>query len=235
MQVSAPDVRTALDVDPYTLTRLNLLLAAQLFAALVYGVIFDVTVANFRQFLIPFVWITVGVWAAWHIEPASRTATHELLGATVAGTYFLLVSYLSGLLGPASTPLESITGWSGIGVSWQHSLGWGPVVLYAGDWFSMALVPYQVIGYLALAYLIYAAVLDITKSATAGIVGLVPCPGCAAPLVAPLLAGAAGTSSAFVLLVAYTYEIATIFFVVAVALLYWRPAFQSLPIDVPER
>lgn len=101
-------------------------------------------------------------------------------------------------------------------------------MVYSGEWVAAVFVPYQLVGYLALAYLIYAAVLDITKSAAAGIIGLVPCPGCAAPLFAPLLAGAAGASSAFALLLAYTYEISTVFFVLAVSLLYWRPTVERL-------
>lgn len=77
-------------------------------------------------------------------------------------------------------------------------------------------------------YLIYAAILDLSRSATAGIIGLAPCPGCAAPVLTSLLAGAAGISSAFVLLIEYTYEIATVLFVGGVGLLYWQPTLETV-------
>lgn len=223
------------EFSPYLrpLTVFNLLFTVQLIAAIVYGIVFEVPVSSFRRFLIPFVWITISIMAVWYIKPASQNLKYTLLGATISAGYFLLILYLAGMIGHPTTSLDPVTGSSGIGVEWQRSLGWGPVVLYSGKWFAATLIPYQLVGYLALAYLIYAAVLDITKSAAAGIIGLVPCPGCAAPLLAPLLAGAAGTSSAFVLLLAYTYEIATVFFVGAVALLYWRPTAETLSMMLP--
>lgn len=218
------------EFSPYLrpLTVFNLLFAAQLFAAVVYGVVFEVPVTSFRRFLIPFIWITISVMAVWYTKPASPDTKYRLLGVTISAGYFLLILFLSGVIGPQPTSVESVPGSSGVGVEWWTSLGWGPVVVYSGEWVSAAFVPYQLIGYLALAYLIYAAVLDITKSATAGIIGLVTCPACAAPIFAPLLAGAAGASSAFALLLAYTYEIGTIFFAGAVALLYWRPTAETL-------
>lgn len=217
------------EFTPYLrpLTVFNLLFAAQLVAAVVYGAVFEVPVSSFRRFLIPFIWVAIGVMAVWYTKPASAEMRYRFLGATISASYFVLVLYLSGMIGP-STAVESTTGSAGVGVEWWASLGWGPIVVYSGEWISAALIPYQLVGYLALAYLIYAAVLDITKSAAAGVLGLIPCPGCAAPLFAPLLAGAAGASSAFALLLVYTYEIATIFFIGAVALLYWRPTAEAL-------
>lgn len=218
------------EFSPYLrqMTVFNLLFAAQLVAAVVYAVVFEVPVSSFRCFLIPFVWITISVMAVWYTKPASSDTKYTLLGVTISAGYFLLVLYLSGMVGPQTTSVESVTGSSGTGVEWWASLGWGPIVMYSGEWVSAAFIPYQLVGYLALAYLLYAAVLDITKSAAAGIIGLAPCPGCAAPLLTPLLAGVAGTSSAFALLLAYTYEISTIFFVGAVTLLYWRPTLDTL-------
>lgn len=221
------DIHDALTLDPYTFTLINLLLAVQLLAALVYGVTFDVRISTLRELLIPFVWIDVGVWAILSTKPAIRDTSHTVLGLVIAAGYFLLLLYLAGSIGATTPQILSQTAPSRIGVDWRP-LGWGPAVLYAGNRISMVLVPYQVIGYLALSYLIYAAVLDLTRSIGAGLIGLTPCPACAAPLITSVFAGAAGTSSAITLLSAYTYEIATVLFVGSVALLYWRPTVHSI-------
>jgi hypothetical protein len=211
-----------------TITWFNLLFATQLIIGIAYAVVVDAPIPNFRYYLIPFVWITIGILAVWYTTPSNRNTQHTIIGAIVAVSYFFLILYLSGMIGPTRAAIEATAGSSSIGVEWHRPLGWGPILTYSGNRFAVTLIPYQVIGYLALSYLIYAAILDISKSATAGVIGLAPCPGCAAPLLAPLLAGAAGTSSAFVFLISYTYEIATILFVGAVGLLYWQPTGEKL-------
>jgi hypothetical protein len=85
-------------------------------------------------------------------------------------------------------------------------------------------MPARVVGYLALAYLVYATVIDAAGSAVSGVLGLLSCVSCSWPILASLLTGVFGSSSA---LVAATfdlsYDVSTLVFVVTVALLYWRP------------
>lgn len=226
----APLFKQDEDLSGYfrTITWFNLLLAVQLFAGLTYAVLVDVAIQNFRYYLIPFIWITIGIMAVWHTEPVKRNTKHMALGAILAASYFLLILYLSGMIGPTTAAIEAATGFTPISVEWQHSLRWGPILIYSGRWLAATIIPYQIIGYLALTYLIYAAILDLSRSATAGIIGLAPCPGCAAPVLTSLLAGAAGTSSAFVVLIEYTYEIATVLFVGGVGLLNWQPTLETV-------
>lgn len=210
-----------IDIDLYTLTVANLFISLQLVVTVAYTVLTGVTVPGFQYVIIPFIWINVAVWAIVRTTPAGREVKHTAVAFGIATVYFLVILYLSGLLRPATASLEQITGAAGFGVTWR-SIGWGPTLLYSGEWVSLVLIPYQVIGYLALSYLLYVTILDITNSALGGIVGLVPCPGCAAPLFTSLIAGIAGTSSAFVLLITYQYELATMLFVIAIALLSRR-------------
>lgn len=221
VELSLSRVNTAIKIDLYTLTVVNLLLSLQILVAIAYTVLTGITVPGFRYAIIPFIWLNVAAWAVLRAAPTTRGIKHRAAAFGSAAIYFLLILYLSGLLRPGSTALEQVTGAAGFGITWR-SLGWGPTLLYSGEWVSLVLIPYQVIGYLALAYLLYVAVLDITNSAFGGIIGLAPCPGCAAPVFTSMIAGIAGTSSAFVLLITYQYELATVLFVTAIVLLSRR-------------
>lgn len=213
--------RDVLDIDLYTLTVVNLVISLQLVGAVTYTVLTGATFPGVRYFVIPFIWINVAIWAVVKTSPTTRGAKHTAIAFGISVVYLLSTLYLSGLLRPSTGSLEQITGMAGFGVTWR-SIGWGPTLLYSGEWVSLVLIPYQVIGYLALAYLLYVSILDITNSAAGGIIGLIPCPGCAAPLFTSLAAGIAGTSSAFMLLVTYQYELATVLFIIAIAILSRR-------------
>jgi len=206
----------------------NVLLTVQLLAALVYGVVFGVTPRSLHLFLIPFLWITVSTLAVWYTDPVDAPLRRKLIAGALSGLFFTVFLYLSGSAGTATELFEPVTGSSGFGLSFDQSLGWGPVLFYAGDWVAMRVIPYQFVGYLALTYLIYAAVLDVASSAKAGLLGLVLCPGCTVSLFPSVFASAAGISSAFTILVRYTYEISTVFFVFAVALMYWEPSLEQV-------
>lgn len=174
-ELSLSRVHNAIEIDLYTLTVVNLLLSLQILVAIAYTVLTGVTVPGFRYAIIPFIWINVAAWAVLRAAPTTRGIKHRAVTFGSAAAYFLLILYLSGLLGPGSTALEQVTGAAGFGVTWR-SIGWGPTLLYSGKWVSLVLIPYQVIGYLALAYLLYVAVLDITNSAFGGILGWLRAP-----------------------------------------------------------
>ena len=228
---STTNWRDRIAVELRTLTLLNILVAIQLGAALLYGRYYDVFVSSLTRYLLPFIWITSGLWAIVNATPKPRDRVHRIVGGVVGGSYFLVLLFISGLAGPVTPQLHSASAgtWD---VTLRVALGWGPVISYTGDYLYLTIVPFQVIGYGALAYIFYVAVLDVTNAAVGGIVGLIPCPGCAAPLLTPVLAGALGTSPGIVLLVSFAYEIATVFFLGALALLYWRPPLERI---VPRR
>lgn len=206
----------------------NVLFAVQLLAAVLYGLVFDVSPNRLHLFLIPFLWITVSLLAVWYARPVDRGMRHRAFAAAAAGGYFLLFLVFSGTVGFSPSTIEPVTGSFGFGVEVGRSLGWGPILYYAGGWIGVRIIPYQVVGYLALSYLVYTAVLNVTKSASAGALGLILCPGCAAAVLAPVLGGVAGLSSALTLLLRYTYEISTVLFVVAMGFLYWQPSVNRL-------
>jgi hypothetical protein len=106
--------------------------------------------------------------------------------------------------------------------------GWGPRVGYAGSLVTLNFIPYRVVGYLAVAYLVYAALLDAAEAAVTGLLGVGSCIGCAFSLAAPLAAGAAGgTSGAAAALATFSVDLSTLAYVAAVALLVVRPGFEA--------
>ncbi|EMA01220.1 DUF7546 family protein [Haloferax denitrificans] len=191
-------------------------------------------VESLRYLLYPLVWITVGAAAVLWTDPPRASGRARLVAGAVAVAYFVVLASLAGLV---SVDLGALFGGSHGHVAaahhplgWQFSLaapGWGPRVGYAGEVVSATFVPYRVAGYLALAYLVYAAVLDAAKRALSGALGLVSCVGCTVPLVGGLTAGAAGGTGVVSALRALSVDISTLVFVVAVALLAFGPALAE--------
>jgi hypothetical protein len=91
---------------------------------------------------------------------------------------------------------------------------------------TVVLVPYKLVGYATLAYLVYGTVVDATRTGVAGLLGLLSCVSCSWPVLATLVSGVAGSGSA---VAAATLDqslwLSTVVFVVTVALLAWRPTF----------
>lgn len=178
-----------------------------------------------RYALYPFLWIDVGLLAAIGVSvPSAGPRVRWAAGVGAVG-YFLLLAVVSGLL--------SVELGAGHGHAHAHPLGfqfvpsapgWGPRLGYAGEAFHVAFVPYRVIGYLCLSYLLYAALLDARRSPLPGILGLAACVGCTFPIVAPLVGGVLGGSAALAGAAAdHSVDLSTAAFLAAVALLYWRP------------
>ena len=181
-----------------------------------------------RYALYPFVWINVGLWVIVKATPPAAASRHRVVAVLVALAYFLVLAALSGLIGLQLDDDHH----HGHVVSGLYTTmgapGWGPAVAYVGETVHLSFVPYLVIGYLALAYLVYVAVLDATRAALSGVLGLASCVGCTLPVVGSLVAGVAGGSSAVTAAVySLSIDISTVVFVLAAALLYWRPGFDS--------
>jgi hypothetical protein len=175
-----------------------------------------------RIVLYPFVWLNLGVWAVNRTRPAAASRRVRLLAAAVASAYFLFLAYAAGLFAVGHSHPDAV----GLTLT-AASPGWGPVVAYTTPNLRLLFVPFRVVGYLALSYLVYAALLDATRAAVPGLLALVTCLGCSFPLVAAAVGGVAGGSAGLVTTVAtYSLDLSTAVFVLAVGLLYWRPGFR---------
>lgn len=193
----------------------GLVLVTEFLLVAVYLLVSSTSVEQVRYVLYPFVWINVGLLAVVSIDPSAENRRHWGVGVGIALAYYLLLMYAAGNIG--GTP-------AGTEYSVRFALltpGWGPSIVLAGPLGRISLVPFEVIGYAALSYLLYANVLLISRSVFAGVLGLVTCVGCTVPILAPvigLLGGPASglTSTAY----AYSYDVGTLLFVITVGILY---------------
>ncbi|RXK49209.1 DUF7546 family protein [Halorientalis pallida] len=178
------------------------------------------SLSSIRYWLYPFVWINVGLWAILKTTPSPSPSRDRWLAGGIAVAYFAVLAYAGGLVGPAS----SMAGRSLRVTVLALPPGWAPTLIYNGDVLSAALFPFKLVGYVALAYLVYATVLDAAGSAVTGLLGLLSCVSCSWPVLASLATGLLGSGSALAGAV-YTqsYGLSTLVFVVTVGLLYWRP------------
>ncbi|MFC7136808.1 DUF7546 family protein [Halobaculum litoreum] len=178
----------------------------------------DATVLRLGYVLAPFVWIDAGIWAVARTDPPPAPRRRRLAAGTLATGYFLLLLAVTGLLGPGS----------GGSVVWLElgggSPGWGPVIRYGGALVSVTFVPFRVVGYLALAYLVYVATLEASAAALSGALGLAACVSCGFSVVLSLVAGLTGGSAAALGAVyAASVEVSTGVFLLAVLLLTLGP------------
>jgi hypothetical protein len=193
-----------------------------------YFLLTDATVTRPRYVIYPFVWINAVLWAG--MRTGTRRASRRLraVAATIAIAYFVLLANWAGLVvltGGGHHPVpESVLGLSfGSG-----SPGWARIRFITRT-FAVSFVPFRVIGYLGLAYLVYAAVLDATSAVATGALGLLSCLSCSFPIVASAVTGVWGGSvTAMSTVFAHSVDISTLAFLVSVGLLYWRPGFPSL-------
>ena len=189
-----------------------------------FGVAFD-SLLDWRQVLYPFVWINVALWAVWRTSPAPTTGRRRLLAGAIAGGYFLLLSYAGGLFGIGGHNHGQEVAAFDLVLSLPP--GWSPALLYQGELLQLTLLPYKIVGYLALAYLVYATVIDAAGSAVPGVLGLLSCISCTWPVLASVATSIFGGASALaVATTGYAYGLSTVIFVATVALLYWRPTLR---------
>lgn len=208
---------------------------AELLAVLLYLAVEPVVVDSWRFIVYGFLWINAGLYAIVKTTPAAATTRTRRLALLVAGGYFLVLAVAGGLLGPSHTsPLASLLtdghlhshGPSSAGGFAVRLLppGWGPALVYQGSWVTLILMPYKVVGYLALAYLVYATVIDAAGTAISGSLGLLSCVSCTWPVAGSLVTSLFGSGSAVVAAATtWPYDISTVAFLATVALLTWRP------------
>jgi hypothetical protein len=179
---------------------------------------------SLRYLAYPFVWINLGLWAVFRVEPPSASRWVRRGVSVVAAAYLFVLLYAGGVLDLAHIGhFHSHGDPNGFSIFTALPPGWGPTVVYEHAMFTLTLIPYQLVGYLALTYLAYVAVLDATATALSGAVGLLSCVSCSWPVFASLVAGIGGGPVVSSAVYSFSLDFSTLAFVVAVALLLWRP------------
>ncbi len=169
------------------------------------------------QYAYPLIWINlslVAIVVAWGRSPPLSGSL-----AILAGTYFLVLSWIGGLV--------SIGG-SGDGLT-VHSLppGWGPMIAYEGSILTLSLVPFRVVAYLGLTYLVYVALGRSLGAGTVGLVGLLSCVTCTGSVLAIVVGALGGGSVATMETIDSAAELSLLVFTVSLVALVWiieRPA-----------
>ena len=175
----------------------------------------------------PFVWLNAAIVGVWVADVPEAVGRRRLGALVAAGGYLLVLAYFGGVLAPGYALVGGADlaspGWY---VSTGLPPGYGPAAVYEHALATVVLVPYKLVGYATLAYLVYGTVVDAARTGVAGLLGLLSCVSCSWPVLAALVSGVAGSGSA---LAAATTDqslgLSTAVFVVTVALLAWRPTF----------
>ncbi|WP_128477891.1 DUF7546 family protein [Halorussus pelagicus] len=230
LDVSIDRLRPSFD----TLLWVGLALNTELILTFAYLLLADVTITEWRYLVFPFVWLNLSAWALVRTKPSADSPRARYVGATIAVGYFLLLASVGGLLKPgllfhshAGGSAGAHTHPSGFRIAWLPP-GWGPALLYSGELVQATLMPYKLVGYLTLAYLVYDTVLETAGSAVSGLIGLVSCVSCTWPVVATLAAGVAGSGTAVAAAASeWSYTLGTAAFALTVVLLRWRPSIGT--------
>ncbi|MFC4356770.1 hypothetical protein ACFO0N_02275 [Halobium salinum] len=208
-------------VERDTLLVAGLLVNSLLIFALGYAALVGVGVLEpYRFSLYGLLWLGASVWAVSRVEVPDASTRTKRRAAAVAVGYFAVLAVAGGLVvlpGPGSVP--------GFRVAILPP-GWGPAPVFTTDVVNLVLMPARVVGYLALAYLVYATVVDAAGAAVSGVVGLLSCVSCSWPVLAGVATTLFGSSGALAsATMALSYDLSTAVFLVTVALLSYRPSF----------
>lgn len=172
--------------------------------------------------LVPAIWINLSLAVFLRVRPAESDGG-RWAAALIAGGYFVLLSVLGGLLvgGDGGTA-------AGLRVHLTGFPGWVPLVVFDLGPATLVIVPFKLVGYLALTYLVYVTAMDAAGALLGGVVGLLSCVSCTFPLIAGLVTGLAGGGAAAAAVYTNAYGLSTAVFVLTVLLLSWRPAAGGL-------
>ncbi|RJX41962.1 hypothetical protein DM826_09890 [Halonotius aquaticus] len=170
----------------------------------------DAVITTGRSLSYPVIWIVTSLTAAVWIGLTVRGRPYRWRGVAIGGGYTLVIAWLTGLLG-------ATTGGFPLRV---HAAppGWGPIILYDSGLLRLSIVPFKLIAYLALGYVIYALVAAHRGSVRAAALGVVSCVSCTGPLLVVVI-GAIGGTQATTAVATAGYDIATVALVATFGLL----------------
>lgn len=198
------------------------LVGVQLGALAAYLETAAVFVRRPRYYLYPIVWITVVGWITLRVRPRpGRPAPLAVLGGIV---YLGLLLNVAGTISLGGS--HHALGWT---VEWLAP-GWGPYLAYAGPMLTLRVVPFQLIGYLGLAYLVFVALARASSSALFGAGGLVACVGCAWPALTALSA-ALGGGGVMAAADQWSYDLSTLVFLATVVTICWLLSERSISVE----
>lgn len=208
-------------------TTLSLIIGIILLQILVIFLYLRVTFSRITNPLIlvyPVIWITVGLTVILTTEPVSASPRAKRLAVLVGVGYFGILAAAGGILS-LGTLFTGNQGPTGVRVAIASvPPGWGPAIMYNGPYLNVVLIPFELVGYIALTYLVYVTILDVSGSALSGVIGLFSCVSCSWPILGTILSSMFGSTS---IVVAFAtnqpYGFSTIVFLSAIGLLYWRP------------
>ncbi len=223
----SPASRTAVgrfQLDPMILAVGTLLLVAEAAFVLVALESGQVIVQDPLLVLgVPFVWINLSLLVFGFVRPAPDGADTRWPALAIATGYFAVLAFAGGLL------VWNGAGGSGVRMTLQGVPGWIPLIVAGAGPISLVVVPFKLVGYAALTYLVYVTIRDASGAALGGLLGLLSCVSCTLPVIAALVSGLAGGGAA-VAAAAYanSYALSTVVFAVTIGLLVWRPTMADL-------
>ena len=181
------------------------------------------TLTDGRVLVYPVVWITASVAAAVWVSRTVRVRPRRWLGAAVGIGYTVALLWLSGTVGAsAGMPTSQLM------VSMP---GWGPILLYDNGVVSLSIVPFKLVSYLSLGYIV-AVLIAAAGSARTAALGMASCVSCAAPLLLAV-AGLFGGTQATTMVASAGYDLATVVLLVTFGLLVRAARKTADPCNVP--
>jgi hypothetical protein len=193
-----------------TVRLLGAAIAVEAVAMAAYLLVVDPQVVAVRYLVYPFVWMNVALVAVARTAPAGGSGRTRAVGGLVALSYLAVLSVTAGVVTESAMAASAR-------VVWALPPGWGPALLIHGGGLRAALLPYEAVGYATLGYLVYATVVE-ARGVLGGAVGLVSCVGCTVPVAAGVVGAVVGGGVA-VGATTWAYDLSTVAYVVAVALL----------------
>lgn len=207
------DVRVRFGIESTDIVRWGVVLGIEFVMIWWYFLVTQTTVTEPRYVIYPFVWINLGALAISRTRPSARRFGVRASAAAIAGIYLFVLLTLGGLLQLGL--FQPLGPGAEFRISWVTP-GWGPIIVFRNALVQTVVVPFKFVGFLSIAYLLYARLLDATKGALSGVFGLVSCVGCSFSLLVPLLGASTFSTIAWL-----SWDLSTLVFVATVGMLYW--------------
>lgn len=181
----------------------------------------DTVVHSLRHTLYPVVWLVLSCYLVTTLARHGPALSNSRVASVVALGYFMMLAAIGTPLGVGGETTTLLV--------MGATPGWGPIVMYSVGPVGGTLLPFEVVGYAALAYAVGTAVAAGSRGALAGTFGLFTCVGCVLPVVGAVVGLFGGAASA--LQPATTsYGLATGLFAATVLLV-----LATIPLDATRR